>query len=105
MCGIVGYIGNHPAAAILVAGLKRLEYRGYDSAGLALHAGATGTPLTLCKRAGRIRNLESALSATPGFLSAIPATIAMQLLAYHIADLRGCPIDKPRNLAKSVTVE
>ena len=41
----------------------------------------------------------------PPFLAPIPATIAMQLLAYHIADLRGCPIDKPRNLAKSVTVE
>jgi len=41
----------------------------------------------------------------PAFLAPIPATIAMQLLAYHIADLRGCPIDKPRNLAKSVTVE
>jgi len=41
----------------------------------------------------------------PAFLAPVPATIAMQLLAYHIADLRGCPIDKPRNLAKSVTVE
>lgn len=41
----------------------------------------------------------------PPFLAPIPATIAMQLFAYHVADLRGCPIDKPRNLAKSVTVE
>ena len=35
MCGIVGYTGGHQAAPILVAGLRRLEYRGYDSAGLA----------------------------------------------------------------------
>lgn len=45
------------------------------------------------------------IPACPAFLSPIPATIAMQLFAYHVADLRGCPIDKPRNLAKSVTVE
>jgi glucosamine--fructose-6-phosphate aminotransferase (isomerizing) len=38
-------------------------------------------------------------------LSAIPATVPMQLLAYHIAKLRGCNVDQPRNLAKSVTVE
>ncbi len=41
----------------------------------------------------------------PDFLSPIPVVIAEQLLAYHIAKLRGCPIDQPRNLAKSVTVE
>jgi glucosamine--fructose-6-phosphate aminotransferase (isomerizing) len=38
-------------------------------------------------------------------LSSIPITVILQLLAYHIAKLRKCPIDKPRNLAKSVTVE
>ena len=36
MCGIIGYIGNKNAASILVAGLRRLEYRGYDSAGVAI---------------------------------------------------------------------
>ena len=40
-----------------------------------------------------------------GILSCIPIAVIMQLLAYHVANLRGCPIDKPRNLAKSVTVE
>jgi glucosamine--fructose-6-phosphate aminotransferase (isomerizing) len=39
------------------------------------------------------------------FLSPIPAVVAQQLFAYYVADLRGCPIDQPRNLAKSVTVE
>ena len=38
-------------------------------------------------------------------LSCIPITVILQLLAYHVANLRGCSIDKPRNLAKSVTVE
>ena len=55
MCGIVGYIGKQNAAPILLEGLRRLEYRGYDSAGIAV--------------------------------------------------ARGCDVDKPRNLAKSVTVE
>jgi glucosamine--fructose-6-phosphate aminotransferase (isomerizing) len=40
-----------------------------------------------------------------GILSCIPIIVMLQLLAYHVADLKGCPIDKPRNLAKSVTVE
>ena len=40
-----------------------------------------------------------------GLLSCIPITVVLQLLAYHVASLNGCPIDKPRNLAKSVTVE
>ena len=42
MCGIVGYIGKEQAAPILLAGLKKLEYRGYDSAGLAVRDEATG---------------------------------------------------------------
>ena len=64
MCGIVGYTGKQKAAPLILEGLKRLEYRGYDSAG-----------------------------------------IAVQLLSYYIAVARGCDVDKPRNLAKSVTVE
>jgi len=41
----------------------------------------------------------------PEFVSSIPIAVILQLLAYHVANLRGCSIDKPRNLAKSVTVE
>ena len=45
------------------------------------------------------------IPATPDFLQPVVAAIPLQLLAYHIAVLRGCDVDKPRNLAKSVTVE
>src|SRR5271157_1579264 len=58
MCGIVGYTGGHEAAPILVAGLRRLEYRGYDSAGLAT---IDRNQLLLRKRAGRVRALEELL--------------------------------------------
>ena len=43
--------------------------------------------------------------ATPELLSPVVVTVPMQLLAYHVATLRGCDVDQPRNLAKSVTVE
>ena len=62
MCGIVGYTGAHQASPILLAGLRRLEYRGYDSAGLAT-LGASG--LTIRKRSGRVRVLEEAVVAEP----------------------------------------
>ncbi len=55
MCGIVGYCGMRPAEAFLIEGLKRLEYRGYDSAGISLHADGG---LTVFKRKGKIKDLE-----------------------------------------------
>jgi glutamine---fructose-6-phosphate transaminase (isomerizing) len=58
MCGIVGYIGPQEAAPILIQGLKRLEYRGYDSAGVAV---INGAGLTVVKRPGKLRELEKAL--------------------------------------------
>ena len=62
MCGIVGYVGRKEAEPILVEGLRRLEYRGYDSAGLAT---LTGSHLHLRKRAGRIADLAKHLLEHP----------------------------------------
>ncbi|WP_326620740.1 glutamine--fructose-6-phosphate transaminase (isomerizing) [Streptomyces decoyicus] len=62
MCGIVGYIGKRDVAPLLLEGLQRLEYRGYDSAGIAIHAKGTGKAaggLKTAKAKGRVRELES----------------------------------------------
>src|SRR6478672_13864 len=69
MCGIVGYVGRDEALPIVMEGLRRLEYRGYDSAGIAVIDGA----LTVRKRAGKLAELEALLVDLP----APPATIAI----------------------------
>mgnify|MGYP002361940821 CR=1 FL=1 len=62
MCGIVGYIGDEPSASILLDGLRRLEYRGYDSAGLAIHS---PSGVQVVRAVGKLRNLERALEERP----------------------------------------
>jgi glucosamine--fructose-6-phosphate aminotransferase (isomerizing) len=62
MCGIVGYVGGQAALDVVVEGLRRLEYRGYDSAGVALVAGER---LHVAKKAGKLGNLEKVLAEEP----------------------------------------
>ncbi|MBU6366712.1 MAG: glutamine--fructose-6-phosphate transaminase (isomerizing) [Gemmatimonadetes bacterium] len=62
MCGIVGYVGARTATPILIEGLKRLEYRGYDSAGVAT---LDGDQLAIRRASGKIGRLEAALAAAP----------------------------------------
>jgi glutamine---fructose-6-phosphate transaminase (isomerizing) len=68
MCGIVGYVGAKDCAPILVEGLRRLEYRGYDSAGLAVQGsveGHTGHGIEIVRAVGKLANLEAALKKRP----------------------------------------
>jgi len=69
MCGIVGYVGDEQAAPILLDGLRRLEYRGYDSAGLAVQ-GESG--IAIVRAVGKLRNLEKAL-----FEKNLPGTVGI----------------------------
>ena len=62
MCGIVGYTGPNPALAMILEGLKKLEYRGYDSAGIALVV-EKSAPLFVAKKAGKLNNLENELTS------------------------------------------
>ena len=80
MCGIVSYIGKKDPVPILLKGLRRLEYRGYDSSGIAL-------------------------LNTHKHIFPISCLVILQMLVFELAVYRGCEIDQPRNLAKSVTVE
>ena len=63
MCGIVGYIGPKPCVPVIMEGLARLEYRGYDSAGIAVAGG--GHPLQLRRAPGKLRNLDAILRDNP----------------------------------------
>lgn len=66
MCGIVGYVGKQQASTVVVDGLRRLEYRGYDSAGVAIVADGT---IETRKKAGKLTNLESEIIQSPLTLS------------------------------------
>jgi glutamine---fructose-6-phosphate transaminase (isomerizing) len=63
MCGIVGYIGPQSVVPVIIEGLRRLEYRGYDSAGIAVAGGPEG--LALRRAPGKLRNLETVIANAP----------------------------------------
>src|SRR5579885_3497554 len=63
MCGIVGYVGKKEPVEVIIEGLRRLEYRGYDSAGIAV--GGNGDGLQLRRASGKLRNLEDVLREKP----------------------------------------
>ena len=62
MCGIIGYIGDKPVVPVIIEGLRRLEYRGYDSAGVAV---VNGNGIELRRSAGKLSNLEQAIAKEP----------------------------------------
>ena len=64
MCGIVGYVGKKQVVPVIIEGLRRLEYRGYDSAGIAVGSPSCST-LTVRRAPGKLGNLEEALRDNP----------------------------------------
>ncbi|WP_236796698.1 glutamine--fructose-6-phosphate transaminase (isomerizing) [Amycolatopsis sp. GM8] len=87
MCGIVGYVGHRPALDVVLGGLRRMEYRGYDSAGVAVLDGA-GT-LIVERKAGRLANLETELDVTGRDRFAGTAGMGHTRWATH-----GAPVDR-----------
>src|SRR5437879_11616906 len=63
MCGIVGYVGKKSVVPVIIEGLRRLEYRGYDSAGIAVSGNGSG--LEIRRAEGKLRNLEEAIRQKP----------------------------------------
>jgi glucosamine--fructose-6-phosphate aminotransferase (isomerizing) len=65
MCGIVGYVGKKQVVPVIIEGLRKLEYRGYDSAGIAVAGNGNGTGLQIRRAEGKLRNLEEVIRLKP----------------------------------------
>ena len=80
MCGIIGYVGSRPAKDLLLRGLERLEYRGYDSAGLALREDGG---LDYVRAVGNLSNLKAAYLGRGDFRSGVRIIGRLRQLAPH----------------------
>jgi glucosamine--fructose-6-phosphate aminotransferase (isomerizing) len=80
VCGIVGYVGRERCVEVLMEGLRRLEYRGYDSAGLALHVAGRIEPI---KQEGHLNRLAAAVAERNGDLSGVRAGVGHTRWATH----------------------
>ena len=80
MCGIVGYVGKERCVEVLMDGLRHLEYRGYDSAGLALQVSGR---IEVIKQAGHLNNLSEAVAENNGNLSQVRAGVGHTRWATH----------------------
>ncbi len=94
MCGIVGYVGSQPVVSVIVEGLRRLEYRGYDSAGIAIGS-HDGRALALRRASGKLRNLEAAIAADPIFPDENPGTNSGEGGTYGIGHTRWATHGRP----------
>lgn len=110
MCGIIGYVGRRPCERLLLEGLRKLEYRGYDSAGIAWREGESARCI---KTVGNLDALEAALAATRGARQAVATApdscsvgIGHTRWATHggVTEENAHP-HEDANLAKTVTVE
>ncbi|MET0132073.1 MAG: glutamine--fructose-6-phosphate transaminase (isomerizing) [Kibdelosporangium sp.] len=95
MCGIVGYVGHRPALDVVLNGLRRLEYRGYDSAGVAV---ITAAGLAVERKAGRLANLEAKLDEDGRDRFEATAGVGHTRWATH-----GAPIDRNSHPHQDVT--
>jgi glucosamine--fructose-6-phosphate aminotransferase (isomerizing) len=96
VCGIVGYVGHRPVLDVVLDGLRRMEYRGYDSAGVAVLTGDGG--LAVERKAGRLANLESRLDEVGREAFAGSAGMGHTRWATH-----GAPVDRNSHPHRDVT--
>ena len=81
MCGIVGYVGHQDAVSFILPGLRRLEYRGYDSAGIAT---VSGQSLDIRKTTGKIADLEALIASD---YASVQGFVLMMALLYVLLNL------------------